>query len=211
MEQVKPRELFCEPDPRVSGSHGLTIESLYADVERLKPHEGVPEGVRSCFNAAIMLWLYGYLYFPFFTHAVHMAHGAVEYALEEKFPTMRGQTLRPLLEHATRQGALSDEGYPSLQQQGERQRWFWQVVTALEAGSTIAEPAETQETHVKILTKSTPFLRNSEAHPKLDAIMLPGVALESFIVAAETINQLWARPGASDDGSRAVEAATQSS
>jgi hypothetical protein len=40
-------------------------------------------------------------------------------------------------------------------------------------------------------------IRNRFAHPEMHAIMPPGMTVDSLIVAAEIINQLWPAPSPS--------------
>ncbi len=39
-----------------------------------------------------------------------------------------------------------------------------------------------------------PKIRSSFAHPKMHSIVSPGLAVDSLIIAAGIINQLWAKP-----------------
>jgi hypothetical protein len=186
MEHVKPREEFLKPDPRWGDSlDGAALDGLYEYAGRLLLHGGVPEIVRSYFNSTVMLWLYGYLYYPFFATAANQSFLAVELALKRRFPELKDQTLQPLLEHAVKAGALSDDKYPSLPARRESARQL-----AMAAGYPPPEP----EPYVPILAKTMPRIRNRWAHPKLHAIVTPGMAFDDLVLAQETINQLWPRP-----------------
>ncbi|HJY88437.1 MAG TPA: hypothetical protein VKE24_16500 [Candidatus Acidoferrales bacterium] len=48
--------------------------------------------------------------------------------------------------------------------------------------------------YVDVLIESLPGVRNKFTHPEMQAIVPPGMAVDSLIVAAEIINQLWPAP-----------------
>ncbi len=66
MEAIKSKEEFLEPDPR-SISLGPSLEVQYEMLEYFRLHEGVPDSVRSYMASIVTLWLYGWLYYPFYT------------------------------------------------------------------------------------------------------------------------------------------------
>jgi hypothetical protein len=48
--------------------------------------------------------------------------------------------------------------------------------------------------YVDIVRTWLPKVRNSFAHPKMHTILMPGQVVDSLILAAEIVNQLWPRP-----------------
>ena len=69
MEFIKQQEQFFDADPR-SQSLGPPLETQYDLVSYFRLHDGVPESVRSYMNMVVTLWLYGWLYYPFYPLAV---------------------------------------------------------------------------------------------------------------------------------------------
>jgi hypothetical protein len=201
MENIKDKGRFLEPDPRRDFFGGLTLEMLYDLVESTcRLHEGIPEEIQSYFNTILMLYLYGWLYYPFYTLASELSAFAVEMALRKKFPAealdKKGRDPRKfpeLLRHAKKVGLLHDEGFPSL----ENRR-----ANSAELEARIDEVLGRECSHfeavpfVDTLIETLPWLRNHFAHPKIRSILPPGPALDSLMVASETINQLWPVPTA---------------
>lgn len=196
MESIKSQSRFFEADPRADFFPGLTLSKLYEIVENTcRLHNGVPEEIHSYFNAVLTLYLYGWLYYPFYTLASEISAFAVEMALRQKFPPSaldkKGRDPRKfpdLLRHAKKTGFLRDEGFPSL----ENRR-----ANTVELEAQIDEILGRESSHfeatpfVDTLIETLPWLRNHYAHPKIRSILPPGSALDSLILAAETINQLW--------------------
>jgi hypothetical protein len=114
MEFIKQKEHFFEADPR-SQSLGSPLPHQYELVSYFRLHDGVPESVRSYMNTVVTLWLYGWLYYPFYPLAVFHSTTAIEMALQERFPEKRGRGLKKLLQTAKQAGFLADAGFPSLQ------------------------------------------------------------------------------------------------
>lgn len=199
MESIKSQSQFLEADPRHDFFAGLTLPTLYEIVESTSQlHSGVPEEIHSYFNTVLTLYLYGWLYYPFYTLAAELSALAVEMALRQKFPLAapdkKGRDPRKfpdLLRHAKREGLLRDEGFPSL----ENRR-----ANAAELAAQIDEVLGRESSHfqaapfVDTLIETLPWLRNHSAHPKIRSIFPPGPALDSLILAAETISQLWPKP-----------------
>jgi hypothetical protein len=181
VEFIKQKEHFLEADPR-SQSLGPPLETQYELVSYFRLHDGVPESVRSYMNMIVTLWLYGWLYYPFYPLAVFHSTTAVELALQERFPEKRGRGLEKLLQTAA--GLLTDAGFPSLQNRRD-------TVQAMVG----PEPATTPEPpFVDVLIATLPKIRNRFAHPEMHTIMPPGMSVDALILAAEIINQLWPAP-----------------
>jgi hypothetical protein len=115
LSRAKTKELILDPDPRSAGL-GPPLEKQYDLLEYFDLHAGVPDSIRSYMNSVVTLWLYGWLYYPFYPLAIFLSTTAVEMALKERFPKKgrdhRG--LKKLLRKAKGTGLLRDEGFPSL-------------------------------------------------------------------------------------------------
>lgn len=192
METIKAERQFLEPDPR-STNLAPPLESLYGLVEYFRLHGGVPESVRSYMNSVVTLWLYGWLYYPFYQHAIFLSTTAVEMALQERFPKKRRSEkgLRKLLRAAKEADLLRDEGFPSLKQRRETEAMLSEQIAAA-MGRTPEKLPDIP--YVDVLIESLPNIRNKFAHPEMHSIVPPAMAVDSLIVAAEIINQLWPQP-----------------
>jgi len=183
VEFIKQQEQFFDADPR-SQSLGPPLETQYELVSYFRLHDGVPESVRSYMNMVVTLWLYGWLYYPFYPLAVFHSTTAVELALQERFPEKRGRGLQKLLKAAKEAGLLADAGFPSLQNRRD-------TAQAIGGAGAAAAP---NPPYVDVLIATLPGIRNRFAHPEMHTIMPPGMSVDALILAAEIINQLWPAP-----------------
>jgi hypothetical protein len=183
VESIKKEEHFFEPDPR-SLSFGPPLATQYEIVSYFQPHVGVPESVRSYMNMVVRLWLYGWLYCPFYPLAVFHSTTVVEMARQERFPEKRGRGLKKLLQTAKEAGLLTDAGFPSLQKRRDAER-------ALVGADTVPI---LELPYVDVLIWTLPNIRNRFAHPEMHTIMPPNTSVDFLILAAEIINQLWPVP-----------------
>lgn len=192
VETVKSKELFLDPDPRSAGL-GPPLEKQYDLLEYFDLHAGVPDSIRSYMNSVVTLWLYGWLYYPFYPLAIFLSTTAVEMALKERFPKKgrdhRG--LKKLLRKAKDAGLLRDEGFPSLVHRRENAPGLEQETGEI-IGGLPHSPSTTS--YVDVIIENLPEIRNKFAHPEMHAILPPGMAVDSLVLAAEVINQLWPRP-----------------
>jgi|GEM_PF-1005598 len=192
VETIKSREQFFDPDPR-SPSLGPPLEKQYELLEYFRLHDGVPESVRSYMNAVVTLWLYGWLYYPFYPLAIFLSTTAVELALKERFP-QKGRDrrgLKRLLRTAKSAGLLRDEGFPSLKYRRENAAMVDQEIAAIIGKAPQSLP---EKPYADVIIESLPEIRNRFAHPDMHTIVPPGMAVDSLILAAEIINQLWPVP-----------------
>jgi hypothetical protein len=195
METIKSFEQFFDPDPR-SPSLSPELEKQYGIIlEYCQLHEGVPEDVRSYFNAVVTLYLYGWLYYPFYTLASERSFFAVEMALKKRLPPKKldkkgrdPRFLRYLLREARDAGQLRDEGFPSLENRRAIAEELNQHVAEILGRDAEPQP---EAPYVDVLVRAFPWVRNRFAHPDMQNIMPPGPALDSLIAAAQIINQLW--------------------
>lgn len=193
MANIKNKDRFFEPDP-LSESLAPPLELQYEHLKHCRLHEDVPEAVTSYFNAVVSLWLYGWLYYPFYTLADFLSSVVVEMALRERLPAKpdrKGRDprgLKVLLKEAKSAGLLRDEAFPSLERRREEGEEMRKQLAEILGRSP--EPAP-EVPYAEVLIEALPRIRSSFAHPKMHAIVTPGMALDSLIVAAEIINQLW--------------------
>lgn len=187
METVKSKGQFFEPAPR-SQSLGPPLERQYELLDYFRLHDAVPESVRSYMNSVVTLWLYGWLYYSFYPLTIFLSATAVEMALQERFPDKRAKGLKRLLQLAKSVGLLRDEGFPSLKHRREIAAIIDDQISTITGKAADSLPAQS---YVDVLIESLPQVRNRFAHPEMHAIVPPGMAVDSLIIAAEIINQLW--------------------
>ncbi len=195
MENLKQIAAFFQPDPRsdalvaidANGVRTMALDDQYVAVANVELHAGVPEDVRSYMETVKTLYLYGWLYYPFYTLAHFLSCTAVEMALHLRFEAKyANEKCKPalwrLLQDADDANLLSDGGFPTLP-----------AAQALmqEIGESLNAQLATPERYVDVLKKSLPKIRNAFAHPKNHTILMPGMALSGMIRSAEIINQLW--------------------
>jgi hypothetical protein len=170
VEFIKQQEQFFEPDPR-SQSLGPPLADQHEFVSYFRLHDGVPESVRSYMNMVVTLWLYGWLYYPFYPLAVFHSTTAVEMALQERFPEKRGRGLQKLLKAAKEAGLLPDAGFPSLQNRRRTEQ-------AIGGAGAAAAP---NPPYVDLLIGTLPGIRNRFAHPEMHTIMPPAEFIPKFV------------------------------
>jgi hypothetical protein len=165
---------------------GPPLDKQYELLGYFRLHDGVPESVRSYMNSVVTLWLYGWLYYPFYPLAIFLSTTAVEFALKKRFPQKGGdfRGLKKLLKEAKRAGVLRDEDFPSL----ERRRQNAAMIFGEAPESPPPKP------YVDVVIGSLPAIRNTFAHPDIHTIVTPGMAVDSLTLAVEIINQLWPAP-----------------
>lgn len=126
MENIKSESQFLEPDARRSFFPELTLRKLYEIVRaKCRLHACVPKEIHSYFDTVLTLYLYGWLYYPFYSLASELSCFAVEMALRQKFPVFTPdkkdrdpRKFPDLLKHARKMGLLSEDGFPSLANRG---------------------------------------------------------------------------------------------
>jgi len=99
--------------------------------------------------------------------------------------------LKKLLQAAKNAGLLRDAGFPSLKRRRENAAMIEQEIATV-LGQTPESLAE--EPYVDRVIAGLPEIRNKFAHPDMHTIIPAGMAVDSLIVAAEIINQLWPAP-----------------
>jgi len=205
METVKAREAFLEPDPRSASFTNIdsqtdrivpmVLDDMYDMAKHFRVHEGVPEDVRSYMASVTTLWLYGWLYYPFYSLAQFLSTTAIEMALKERLSQQAGRKrrgLKHLLRVAKSQGLLRNEEFPWLERAREHEAQLEEELSEI----GIPRPESAPTPYVETLIASLPSLRNSWAHPKMHSIMPPGAVVDMMVLAATIINQLWQDPQA---------------
>jgi len=199
VEAIKSKEQLFEPDRTNEFFPFLSLEKQYEIVMRYcQLHEGVPEDVRNYFNAVVTLYLYGWLYYPFYTLASERSFFAVEMALRKRLPPKKldkkgrhPRFLGDLLREAKDAGVLRDEGFPSLENRRASAEELNQHVDEILG----PDPEPQREVpYVDVLIQALPWVRNRFAHPGMQNIMPLGPALDGLILATEIFNQLWPEP-----------------
>jgi hypothetical protein len=136
MEPVKPREQFFEPDPRwdsfvtVDVTTGecrrMTLDDYYRSLEDFSLNSAVPEEVVSYVNMVKMLFLNGWLCYPFFATCECFSAMAVEMALRMRLPTPAGKRdrrgLKEMMTEAVEGSILRDSGFRVCRTAAQKQR-----------------------------------------------------------------------------------------
>lgn len=197
---IKDKATFLDKDPTNDWFGLLTLDDLYEMVSQCCTlHDGVPEDVHSYFNAVVTLYLYGWLYYPFYMMASERSFFAIEMALRKRLPASKKldkksrdrRGLADLLTEAKDAGLLHDEQFPSLENRRVNAEAFNRQIAQI-MGRHQEIPQE--PSYVDFLVKTLPQARNRFAHPHMQMRMPPGPMLDSLITAAEVINQLWPKP-----------------
>jgi hypothetical protein len=191
---IKSKEQYFEPDPANEFFPYLSLDVHHEMVlQYCQIHGDVPEDVRSYFDAVVTLYLYGWLYYPFYALASERSFFAVEMALRKRLPPKKlnkkgrdARNLVDLLREAKEAGLLRDDGFPSFKNRRASGREETEIVGR--------DPEHRpDELYVDVLIRAFSWLRNRFAHPNMQSIIPPGPALDSMILTAEIINQLWAK------------------
>lgn len=196
MPSIKTLDQFFERDPTNDFFSLLTLQHLYDCVSQYcSVHEGVPEDIRDYFHVVVSLYLHGWLYYPFYMLASERSLFAVEMALRKRLPAKKldkkgrdRRSLADLLTEAKDAELLRDEGFPSLENRRKNAEQLDQHIAQISGRDSEPQP---QLSYVETLMQTLPQLRNRFAHPNMQLIMPPGPMLDSLIVTAEIINQLW--------------------
>ncbi|MGH7743784.1 MAG: hypothetical protein ACREQ5_03060 [Candidatus Dormibacteria bacterium] len=199
MASIKNLEQFFERDPTNDFFSLLTLEHLYESVSQYCAlHEGVPDDIRDYFHVVVTLFLYGWLYYPFYALASERSFFALEMALRKRLPPKKldkkgrdRRSLGDLLREAKNAGLLRDEGFPSLENRRANADELNQHMAEILGRNPESQPPVP---YVDVLIQTLPQLRNRFAHPNMQIIMPPGPMLDGLILAAEIINQLWPMP-----------------
>ena len=101
------------------------------------------------------------------------------------------RSLSNLLKAAKNAGLLCDDGFPSLKRRREAAA---KVLGAYGRHPAVNPEPLSKDSYVDNVIEFLPKTRNEFAHPKIHTIVPLGMPVESLILAAESINQLWEKP-----------------
>lgn len=162
---VKVNRLSGETSP-------LTIEHHYTSIANMQLNTAVPEAVRSLFDKARNVFIYGWFDYDLIAISDGLAWVALEFALRKKVEgenasTPKERGLYNLLQIAVERGWLRDSGF------------------------TRAPPIKADpQAFCRQLPQLVSSLRNEFAHGS-ETVSPPGEALVVFDLCAEIINQLF--------------------
>jgi hypothetical protein len=172
----------------------------HAAASKLALPASVPEAIRDYFDAARMLWVYGWFYYPIYSMAVVHASLCVEPALKEKC-RIEGRTLsreerslKGMLDVAVDSKWLRPHGFESMRRRQERQDEWASVFDA--DGARRSPEEENAEFHesMRRLLEHVRYFRNRRAHPTGLALWLPNMSLTELSFSRDLIAQLFSTP-----------------
>lgn len=193
---------FVVIDPEAPGYHRtVTLADRYADAESLALPASVPAGIRGYFDAARMLWVYGWLYYPFYTWASLHASICVEMALKQRFredieplPKTR-RRFEGMLHEAVDRGWVSPEGMTRIRERySNPDSIVLMELMRREFGAETAASLPTPEESVAGLKRyldNVRQLRNIAAHPDGHSYGLPNHGYVGLELARDIIQQLY--------------------
>jgi hypothetical protein len=201
MTSIKSLDQFFERDPTNDFFSSLTLEHLYEVASQYcSLHQGVPQDIRDYFHVVVTLYLYGWLYYPFYSLASERSFFSVEMAIRKRLPPKKldkkgrdRRSLTELLLESKDAGLLQDKEFPSLEDRRANADELTRHMVEIPGQEPQLQP---EVPHADVLIATSPWLRNRFAHPDMQTIQTPGQALDSLILAAEIINQLWPIPHA---------------
>lgn len=216
---LRDPSLVAVPDPRngsrvvleSSGIRSRTLHDHHAEVAAILLHGHVPEGVRTQFETAKNIYLYGWFVFRFFPVARSHAYACLELALRERFESVMlegerkkrtfGPGLRKLLDYAVESGALRPENFEAMRRKARARALERVSIEAIERmrrtdtdelelnAAEIQLSAEDWDTEfVNSLPGSLSFLRNHYAH---GSTSLDDRVLGVLRLVSEIINQIF--------------------
>lgn len=179
---------FVRPDPRTGQFVALELEDCHRALAAIELHERVPATVRSYFETAKNVCLYGWFVYPFLAVSIFLSYTVVDMALRDRLGfdhPQRSPGLKELLKQAVALGLISDAGFASIKRSREHMDELEAEIGPISGGA--------QVDYTSILMDTLPYLRNSFAHPSMQTILTPGDAVSSLQIAAELIDQLFGR------------------
>ena len=206
-ELFKPSsEHWVTHDPESdAGFRPRKIEDDHAVAAQLGLGEHVSERIRDYFDAMRMLWVYGHLYYPFFSMAAVHAGLCMELALKERLAAAgvqlprKKQDLDGRLEYAVAVGWLAPSGFTAIRNRKANRDFFAEVTQNSGMPGEVSEiddSPEGQRVALLEMLKGARLIRNETAHPDFLTLMFPGMALGQLLFTRELIEQLFAQPNA---------------
>jgi HEPN domain-containing protein len=178
------------------------LRDYYADAEALALPASVPGNVSDYFDAARMLWTYGWYYYPFYSLAALHGTLCVELALKERFRqegetiSRRGNSLKSMLSQASQRHWIVPEGFSAIRRRKESED-YWGPIEADFEESELAGTPNREEQAARLqagmhrLLKTIRYFRNIRAHPKGLSLRLPGSAYTELEFVRDLIAQLF--------------------
>jgi hypothetical protein len=194
---------FATIDPEHPGYVRPTeLRDYHADAMALALPASVPESVRDYFDAARMLWTYGWYYYPFFSLAAVHGTLCIELALKERFRqegetlSRRMASLESMLGEASQRGWIVPEGFATIRRRKENEEYWGPIEEDIEDIEPVATPnPEKQATRLKDgmhrLLGTIRYFRNVRAHPKGLSLRLPGSSYTELEFVRDLIAQLF--------------------
>lgn len=205
METLKRIDDLPKPDERnlcwvfLSTDKQVALEDRYASIASISVNPSAPEDVRSYFATLQNLCVYGWFCYDFYALVVFLTYTLIEMALKLRLPCKGPdrRTLKLLLQEAFKLKLINEKAFTHIksirQQQAESLRQFRRIKTMMKS-RTKSSSGIPKNNYLAILLESLPNLRNSFAHPKMQAIHMPHEATFALRFAAEFINQLFPKP-----------------
>jgi len=191
-------------DPSVPGGfRPRTIEDDHAVAAQLALSEHIPEALRDYFDATRMLWVYGAVYYPFFSMAAVHAGLCIELALKERYRAegieaeSNPPTLAHRLRHAVNAGWLSPDEFTAIRSRRHEHKFLVEAMRNSGLQEEIEEPDESpagRSAALAALIENARELRNLHAHPDFLMLLMPNWALGHLVFTRELIEGLFHKP-----------------
>jgi hypothetical protein len=163
----------------------------YSAASELRLHGGVPPGIRGYFDAALMLWVYGWFYYPFYTWAGFHAGAAAEAALRARFNApSKKRTFASMIDQAVARKWITPERFRRIVLQKE------EAARLSEISSDIGEAAARYDWNEHLRPQLAAFrsVRNWHAHPESLNYVTPHMGYDLLEFSSDIISQLFPRP-----------------
>ncbi|HYR09692.1 MAG TPA: hypothetical protein VEQ60_18095 [Longimicrobium sp.] len=197
LEADTRNDLWHVGDPAAPDGHRpIRLAERYESIVDLNLDAAVPENIRSAFNIARNLWVYGWFHYPFYTVASFQAYVALEAALQERWTTDPNASpkpprgLRRLLSAAVERGWISDVGLRAKQDADRRRREMRDSLPPPFSEIFAVEPDESDtQAYVRTVADTLPDIRNSLAHGH--SIHMPHHSQRVLVLVSGLLNQLF--------------------
>jgi hypothetical protein len=209
-DPLKSLDKVLEPDIRQKNLVG-SLEDRHTELSLIQLNESVHLEVKQLFETAKNLSLYSWFVYRFHQVSELVAFSALEMALRElylkqnpKDPTSkkRDPTLFPLLQHAKKEGWITNDGFPSLYKRAKHLAEQEKAMAKMkehdfvkEPSMSIDEPSEDEITEalskldiVSEITDNAHKIRNNLAHGS--STVSPS-SVYTLSIISEVINQLY--------------------
>ena len=210
-DPLKPLDQIYEPDDRQI-SFSTSLEDHHAALEEIVLNDAVPLDVRQLFETAKNLSLYSWFVYRFHQVSELISFSALEMALRERYFAVnpidekskknRPPSLYDLMQHAKREGWITNEGFSDSYQIARHNAEFYKMIEKSkihdfdkDPSRSIDEPSEEEIAEelskmgrVKAITKTSHKIRNDLAH---GSNTLHPNSISTLRINAEMINQIY--------------------